>query len=44
MSKVRQLANSRDDLIVDARKQQAAAEAEALLTDMSGQEEQEPAE
>ena len=39
MSRIRQLANSRDDLIVDARKEEAAAAAEALIADMSKSEE-----
>jgi len=39
MSKVRQLANQRDDMIIDSRKKQARAEADALLADLSSEEE-----
>ena len=39
MSRIRQLANKRDELIVDSRKAEAAANAEALLSDMSKKEE-----
>ena len=43
MNQIRRIATSRDDLILDARRKEAEAEADAMLEDMRAEEQEAPA-